>query len=171
MAGAGRWRRAVWMTAAGIGILFVAAQWLHYGRNHTNPRVVREPAWDTPRTRELTARACFDCHSNETRWPWYSNVAPVSWLVQRDVDEGREEVNFSEWGTSLEESGEPAEAVAEGEMPPWYYTPLHPEARLTPEERQALVRGLEATFGLAEQERVGEREHEDAENEHEEEHD
>jgi mono/diheme cytochrome c family protein len=66
-----------------------AIQLVPYGRDHINPQVTQESRWDSARTRALAARACFDCHSNETVWPWYSNVAPVSWLIQRDVDEGR----------------------------------------------------------------------------------
>ena len=66
----------------------------------TNPPVKAEPAWDSAETRALAKRACFDCHSNETVWPIYSRVAPVSWLVTRHVVEGREKLNFSEWGTA-----------------------------------------------------------------------
>jgi hypothetical protein len=127
--------------------LLALAQVVPYGRAHTNPPVVREPSWDSPRTRELAVRACFDCHSNETRWPWYSNVAPVSWLVQRDVDEGRAELNFSRFDQPQKEAHESAEAVLEGEMPPWFYLPTHPEARLSAAEQAELVRGLRATFG------------------------
>ena len=76
------------MTVAAVGLLLVAIQFAPYGRAHTNPPVRREPSWDTPANRELARRACFDCHSNETAWPWYTSVAPVSWLAQRDVDEG-----------------------------------------------------------------------------------
>ncbi len=81
-------------------------------------------------------RACFDCHSNETVWPWYSRVAPASWLVAHDVHEGREHLNFSTW-TDLPRTEqtkrllEIAEEVEKGAMPPGIYTPLHPEARLT----------------------------------------
>ncbi len=78
--------------------LFLLIQAVPYGRNHANSPNRTEPTWDSPTTRQLAVRACYDCHSNETIWPWYSNVAPVSWLVQRDVEEGRDEVNFSEWG-------------------------------------------------------------------------
>lgn len=96
------------------------------------------------------ARACFDCHSNETRWPWYAHVAPISWLVQHDVDEGRRMVNFSEWHVPQEEAAESADTVIDGTMPPPAYTWLHPSARLTPDERNALVRGLQATLGPSE---------------------
>jgi hypothetical protein len=129
-------------------------QLVPYGRAHTNPPVVREPSWDSPRTRELAVRACFDCHSNETRWPWYSHVAPISWLVQRDVDEGREALNFSRFDQPQKEAGEAAEETVEGSMPPWFYLPTHPTARLTAAEQQELVRGLRATLG-------GEAEHEE----------
>ena len=67
-------------------IVFAAIQLVPFGHDHTNPPVVAEPAWDSPETRAFAVTACFDCHSNQTVWPWYSNIAPVSWLVQRDVD-------------------------------------------------------------------------------------
>ena len=79
-----------------VGVI-VLMQIIPYGRTHSNPPVTREPSWDSPRTRELARRACFDCHSNETRWPWYADVAPFSWVVQRDVDIARNVINFSEW--------------------------------------------------------------------------
>jgi len=125
--------------------VLVAAQLVPYGRNHTNPPVVAEPAWDQPETRAMAVRACFDCHSNQTVWPWYTHVAPVSWLVQHDVDEGRQMLNFSEWQRHHEEAGEAADEVLEQEMPPRIYLLPHPEARLLDSERQALARGLSAT--------------------------
>ncbi|HET8530461.1 MAG TPA: heme-binding domain-containing protein [Methylomirabilota bacterium] len=128
-------------------VVFLALQLVPYGRSHTNPTRRVDPAWDTEATRALAVRACYDCHSNETVWPWYSHVAPMSWLLQRDVDEGRRKLNFSEWDRPQKEARESAKAVRKGEMPPWYYTPLHPDARLTAAESQALVRGLETTLG------------------------
>ncbi len=139
--------RLVRMLVLGIIVLLVVIQLVPYGRQHTNPPVRAEPAWDSPRTRELAVRACFDCHSNETKWPWYSNVAPLSWLVQYDVDKGRRELNYSEWDRRQEEAGESAETVQKGSMPPAYYVWLHPEARLTAAERAELIAGLQATFG------------------------
>jgi hypothetical protein len=129
----------------GLVALFVLIQLVPYGRNHVNPPVIKEPQWDSPQTRELAKRACFDCHSNETNWLWYSNIAPMSWLVQHDVDEGRSRLNFSEWGQQELEVDEIGEIVSEGEMPPAQYLPMHPEARLSADERQALARGLVAT--------------------------
>lgn len=134
------------MVLAGA-VVFAAIQLVPYGRAHRNPPVRAEPAWDSPSTRGLAVRACFDCHSNETEWPWYANVAPVSWLIQRDVEEGRRAVNYSEWDRRQEEGAESAASVEKGAMPPWYYTLVQSKARLTPAEREALVRGLGATFG------------------------
>jgi hypothetical protein len=132
----------------GISVLLLA-QVLPYGRSHANPRVQVEPIWNSPTTRTLAARACFDCHSNLTTWPWYSNVAPVSWLVQRDVDGGRAALNFSEWSRPQDGAGDAAEAVAGGSMPPWYYVLMHPNAKLSSAERQVLVDGLLATLRVS----------------------
>lgn len=138
-----------WLKPLVLGALALAsvAQIVPYGRSHTNPPVTGEPPWDSPETRALARRACFDCHSNETVWPWYSHVAPVSWLVQRDTDEGRSKLNFSEWNKPQKEADEAAKSVREGEMPMWIYLPTHPEARLTDAEKQTLIKGLEATMG------------------------
>lgn len=127
-------------------LLFVLIQLVPYGRDHSNPPVTAEPNWDSARTRALFMQTCGDCHSNETIWPWYSNVAPVSWLVQRDVNEGREKFNVSEWNRP-QEGDEAAEAFQEGEMPPAQYLPTHPEARLQGADRSDLLNGLIATFG------------------------
>ena len=121
-------------------------QLVPYGRNHQNPPVAAEPSWDTPQTRELAVSACFDCHSNETVWPWYSNIAPFSWYIQSHVDEGRQILNFSEWNRP-QRSGEAAEAVREGSMPPLSYTLIHPKARLTDAQITALANGLAKTPG------------------------
>ena len=129
---------------AGLGLLI---QLVPYGRNHENPQVVQGPSWDHPRTRETFFRVCKDCHSNETEWPWYSFVAPASWLVQRDVEEARSHFNVSEWGREKNDGNEAAKLVREGEMPLWFYLPLHPDARLSDVEREEFVAGLVATFG------------------------
>jgi hypothetical protein len=123
----------------------LAMQIVPFGRSHVNPPVTQEPKWDSPRTRELAKRACFDCHSNETVWPWYSNVAPVSWLVQNDVDEGRSRLNFSEWNGGGREIERIGGAVLEGEMPPSIYLVQHPDARLSDPELQELANGLQNT--------------------------
>lgn len=126
---------------------FVILQFIPYGKNHQNPPVKAEPAWDSPQTRQLFYQTCGDCHSNETVWPWYSNIAPVSWLIQNDVDEGRSYLNVSEWRTRGMEADDAAEVVREGEMPPSLFLIMHPEARLDQTDKQILIRGLSATFG------------------------
>ncbi len=110
--------------------------------DRSNPPVEREiPV--APQLKSVLKRACYDCHSNETVWPWYSRVAPISWLVAWDVKEGREELNFSTWNRYDEKQRakkikESWEEVEEGEMPPWFYVPLHPQARLSDGDRRIL---------------------------------
>jgi len=123
-------------------------------------RCWRNRAGNTPQTRALAARVCFDCHSNETIWPWYSNIAPISWLVQRDVDQGRRAVNFSEWNRPQKEARESSNTVREGEMPPWIYTIRSASARLSATEKEALARGLAVTLAAGGG-AVGAREHND----------
>ena len=142
-----RWTRVLVGIATVTAALFVAIQFVPYGREHTNPPVRQEPAWDSPQTRALVERACFDCHSNQTEWPWYANEAPVSWLVQHDVEEGRGALNFSEFDRPQEEAHEAAEEVEEGNMPMPIFLITHPEARLSDAERAQLVGGLRATLG------------------------
>jgi hypothetical protein len=138
--------------AAGIASLVVAQA---FRIDRTNPPITQDIA-APPEVDEILRRACYDCHSNEVVWPWYSHVAPVSWLLARDVREGRAELNFSTWDAydpakkakKLKESNEEA---AEGEMPPWFYVAVHRHAALTAadverlrtwvtEERAKLVR-------------------------------
>lgn len=128
-------------------LAFVAIQFVPYGRDHVNPPLGQEPAWDSPGTRALAKQACFDCHSNETEWPPYSRVAPISWLIQRDVSEGRAVLNFSEWQRPQEEAKEAAEEVLEGEMPLPGYQLMHARARLSATDRERLARGLERSLG------------------------
>ncbi len=158
-------RRLLLLLVAILAAGFLLIQLVPYGRAHDNPSVVSEPNWDSPQTRELAQRACFDCHSNETVWPWYSNVAPVSWLLQRHVEEGRHKLNFSDWSRSEgEEAEEMGESVVKGSMPLANYLWTHPVARLTDAERTALADGLNATAGLSPTMGGSEAEHE--ENEH-----
>ena len=125
----------------GLGAALVAIQLVPVDR--TSPPVAAEiqaPA----NVRAVLKRACYDCHSNETAWPWYSRVAPVSWLVARDVREGRKELNFSDWGgyeprRQARKLKETREEVAKGEMPPWFYVAVHREAALSADD-EALLR-------------------------------
>jgi hypothetical protein len=132
--------------------IVLGIQFIPYGHNHKNPPVTRELVWKSGEIRTLAKRGCFDCHSNETVWPWYSRVAPISWLVYRDVDAGRRVLNFSEWQDGRRE-GENAtkinNEIAEGEMPPLMYRIVHPDARLTPGEKRQLTDGVTASFPLA----------------------
>jgi hypothetical protein len=140
-----------WWSRIALGLLgmFLAIQLVPYGRDHTNPPVTGEPAWDAPETRALAKQACFDCHSNETEWPAYASIAPASWLVQRDVNEGRAVLNFSEWTRRQEEAKEAAEEVLEGEMPPAAYMLVHAHARLNAADRDRLAQGLARSLGVA----------------------
>ena len=140
-------RRLLMLAGTTLAGLFALFQLVPYGRAHTNPPVTATASWDSPRTEELARRACLDCHSHDTRWPWYSNIAPISWRIQNHVDEGRAKFNVSAMDRPQEEAGEAAETVQKGEMPPFDYLLAHPEARLSAAEKQDLIRGLEATFG------------------------
>jgi cytochrome c551/c552 len=140
-------RNRILLGLLGIGVLI---QVVPFGRQHANPPVIQEPAWDSPQTRDLARRACFDCHSNETVWPWYSSVAPVSWLNQRDVNDGRSHLNFSEWNKAQKHAGHVVKEIQSGDMPLWFYLPMHSEARLSDAEKGELIAGFRKTPGFAE---------------------
>ena len=131
-------RRALLLAA----LTFLVAQAIPVKRD--NPPAEGEIS-APPAVQALLKRSCYDCHSNQTRWPWYARVAPVSWLVAHDVHEGREHLNFSTWGRySADERREHVEEirenVEEGEMPLWFYLPLHPEAKLTAADVERIAR-------------------------------
>jgi hypothetical protein len=144
------------LVLAGLAVLFIAAQLVPVDR--TNPPVERE-APITADVKPVLEKACFDCHSHLTRWPWYAKVAPVSWLLAYDVHEGREHMNFSVWPKrarkQIDALDEIVEMVSEGEMPPAIYLPLHPEARLADAERQAIEAWAKATTAELETKRAG----------------
>jgi mono/diheme cytochrome c family protein len=129
---------------AWIAGVFAVMQIVPYGRTHANPATIKEPSWDSPRTRELAVRACFNCHSNRTRWPWYANVAPFSWVVQADVEGARDIVNFSEWNRPYDLALYSGQSIRTGNMPPIKYSMAHPEANLTEQEARELAAGLDA---------------------------
>ena len=147
-------RRGLKVAAVALALV----QFVPYGRDHTNPPVRNEPAWSDPEVRALAASACFDCHSNETRWPWYSHVAPASWIVQSDVFRGREALNFSEWSRFQNGGSAAAGSVSEGEMPPALYLPLHPSARLDRAQKARLIAGFSMMFVPRQKEPEGEHE-------------
>ena len=127
--------------------------------DQTNPPV--NPALEARQVLQVPAEvqntlkeACYDCHSNETQYPWYSQVAPVSWWLNAHIKEGREHLNFSTIGAlsandRAEVIGEAAEAVQEAEMPLKSYTWTHLAARLSAEQRSALANWLNANGGDA----------------------
>ncbi|MEZ4606028.1 MAG: heme-binding domain-containing protein [Deinococcales bacterium] len=142
-----KWTRVILIIIA-IFLLasFALSLALGLGRN---PPVIQEVTWDSPQTRELAQKACFDCHSNETKWPIYSYIPPFSLFIARHVQEGREKLNFSEWlpGRNQEDGEEAIDSIREGEMPLPSYLPMHSEARLNPQEKEVLAQGLLATLG------------------------
>src|SRR5579864_7628477 len=124
----------------GLCVGFIAIQFVPV--NRTNPPVGADFTAPTEVV-SISRRACYDCHSNETVWPWYSRIAPVSWLIAHGVNEGRAALNFSTWNRlSAEKQAEAVheswEEVAEGKMPTWYYVAVHPEARLSAADKSAL---------------------------------
>ncbi len=131
--------------ALAIAIIAIAIQFVPYGKEHKNPPSTLEVQWDSPKTKELFDRACKDCHSNYTNWPIYANIAPISWLIAHDVDEGREHFNISH-SVKAKTIKEAIEEIEENEMPPSLYTLMHKEAKLTKDERESLINGLKKTF-------------------------
>jgi len=128
--------------SAAIAIL--VAQFVRVDRS--NPAVPGDLS-APPVVKDALERACYDCHSNQTRWPWYSAVAPLSWGIHYEVDEGRRRLNFSSWtdytsdrGTEDQKLDEVASLIASEAMPPWYYRAMHPGARLTAAERATITR-------------------------------
>ena len=118
-------------------VILAGAQLVRPAR--TNPAANAPLAIGDRGVESILRRSCFDCHSNETRWPWYSNVAPVSWLVVRDVNEARDEMNFSSWKDPKGKlRAEICENVREGEMPLAIYLPLHADAGLTAADKKTL---------------------------------
>ncbi|MEO8230747.1 MAG: heme-binding domain-containing protein [Ignavibacteriota bacterium] len=117
-----------------IGIQFIPVE-------RTNPPVPSEI--DAPANiKAIFKKACYDCHSNETNWTWYTKVAPVSFLTVKDVEDGRKHLNFSEWGNYTNKTkkvmDEIWEEVREEQMPPWQYRVLHSESKLSQEEKDAI---------------------------------
>ena len=138
------WRRVLRWTGIVMLAVFLLMQLVPYGWWHENPPVTQAAEWGDPEGEALARAACYDCHSNESTWPVYSYVAPMSWLVRADVESGRDELNFSDWDEDGDRVDKAVEAVADGEMPPRRYTLLHPEARLSDEEVAQLITALDA---------------------------
>lgn len=110
----------------------------------TNPPILKEPNWDTNKTRNYAVRACFDCHSNETVWPGYASIAPISWFVIGHVKDGRKHLNFSEWNSKSSE--EIIDELKAREMPLKSYLLLHPSSKLNDTELNEFIEGMKNTI-------------------------
>jgi hypothetical protein len=131
-----------WIAVSGL-VLLVALVAIQFVPVDTRNPPVTHDIPSSPVVKAVLRRACYDCHSNETGWPWYGRVAPVSWVVARDVRKGRAELNFSTWNQystqqQVKKLKEAWKEVAEGEMPPWLYLPAHRDARLSTGDRALL---------------------------------
>jgi Haem-binding domain len=137
-----------WVAAA-LVVLFALLQLANPA--HTNPPVKTDfitTLNPPPKIAGLFRAACYDCHSNETRWPWYSHIMPVSWQIAQDVNEGRRHVNLSEWPAdnpdlARKKLGDMSDQIDGGDMPLKKYTLIHADARLTAEERNELTGWLD----------------------------
>jgi mono/diheme cytochrome c family protein len=135
-------RSAVGLTALAIVAGLLLIQLVPYGHAHTNPPVTQAAKWPAGPGQQVAEAGCYDCHSNLTKWRWYSNVAPASWLIEHDVEDGRGALNFSEWDKPQPDAGELTEKVSSGEMPPLQYKLAHGSARLSPQEKEQLVAAI-----------------------------
>jgi Haem-binding domain len=145
-------RRVAKRVAIGLGGVFVAIQFVPYGWWKDNPPVVADAPWPDAASADVARTSCYGCHSNETDWPLYSYVAPMSWLVRSDVENGRDELNFSDWDDAEGEADDAIEAIEEGSMPPGRYTLIHRDASLSDEERDVLVGAL---LAMSDEDRSG----------------
>ena len=134
--------------AIGLAALLRLIQLVPYGRDHANPPATKQATFAAPGGQQLFDGACADCHSNQTKWLWYANVAPGSWLVQNDVDGGRSSLNLSEWDKPQPELDEIVETIDGGEMPPWQYrlAPNHSEARMSAAEKRKLIEAFRQLY-------------------------
>jgi mono/diheme cytochrome c family protein len=133
------------VAVAGIALLAVI-QIVPYGRAHDDPAATRQARFSDPKTQAVFDGACADCHTDHTSWPVYSNIAPVSWLVQNDVDGGRQHMNLSEWDKRQPHMDEIERVISGGGMPPLQYKVIHGRARLSTAERRRLAAGFRALF-------------------------
>jgi hypothetical protein len=139
----GGWRRPLLHVGGALLVVVVAMQLIPYGWTHSNPPVLADAPWPSAEAEAVARQSCYSCHSNETEWPAYSYVAPMSWLVRRDVDRGRAELNFSEWGVDEDAADDAADEIEDRSMPPRQYTLVHPDAALSDEDAALLLGALE----------------------------
>lgn len=139
-------RRMFKYSGFGVVLFFIGSQFVQPDR--TNPPVDPASSFEAvagpdAETAAILKRACYDCHSNTTEWPWYSQLAPASWLVAEDVKDGRARLNFSQWNLLSPEMSKrrlqkACARVRSGDMPPWQYLLMHPEARLSDRDIETL---------------------------------
>jgi len=134
---------ALW-TIVGLIALFVLIQFVPYGRDHTIKPATNPFRWSSPEAQAIAKKACYDCHSNETKWWWAMKIAPASWLAQHDIDGAREVFSFSDWNGAL--TTERLQNAINDSMPPLQFTLLHPNAKLSDVEKQTLVDGFRASL-------------------------
>jgi hypothetical protein len=136
--------RAVLLVFGAMLAVFVLIQFVPYGRAQANPPETAPFRWSSPQAGAIATRACYDCHSDRTRHWWAVEVAPFSWLAQHDIDAGRARLNFSDWNGSL--SAQELKRVLDGGMPPLQYTLLHPDAKLSADQKKQLLAGFEQSL-------------------------
>lgn len=146
-----RSRRSVLVAIVALLVVIVIFEIIPWGSlipafARTNPPVTSQIQWDSATTEQLVRATCYDCHSNETVWPWYAQIAPVSWLVAHDVNEGRERLNLSLYSADQIGPDELIEQIERGSMPPSSYKLLHPAANLSAEQQAQLIAGLRASL-------------------------
>lgn len=143
-----RLRRPVLVGGGALLGVLLLLQLVPYGWTKANPPTTSAAPWPSAEAEAIARTSCYDCHSNETDWPAYSYVAPMSWLVRSDVEGGRAEMNFSEWDEDSADAAEEAEElIVEGEMPLPNYRRIHRDARLSDEDAAVLIDALDRMSG------------------------
>jgi hypothetical protein len=148
-------RKVLKLTALAVCVLFISVQFVRPNKTNSpvdQTRTIETHARVTPEVARIFERACKDCHSNQTDWPWYTQVAPVSWYVADHVEHGRRNMNFSEWSTYDREQadwllGAICMTAERGSMPLSSYTRLHRAAKLSPADVQTLCAWSQAEQG------------------------
>lgn len=142
-----------WLKRLGIGlaVVLIVAQFVQVPRsNPVEHNLIEAPG----EIQALLQRSCDDCHSNETKWPWYARVVPMSLLIARDVKDGRRKLNFSVWerydtAGKARKKKEIVREVKKGNMPPWYYVAFHPDAKLSSNEREIILKWADQPSALS----------------------
>lgn len=132
-------RRIILWGVLGLLALFLLIQLIPYGRKHADPKPTQVARLPTAHGEQLFKQACADCHSDHTKWWWAASIAPASWLIYKDVQDGRGAMNLSEWDKPQPELGDVTEAISGGGMPPLQYKVIHPSAKLSSSEKRDLM--------------------------------